>query len=376
MLGGLAASALSAAVSKVDVYVSGQEGYHTYRIPSLIRAANGDLLAFAEGRKNSASDTGDIDLVLKRSHDDGRTWTKQEVLWDDGPNTCGNPCPVLDRTTGTLWLLLSHNPGSAHEQDIRNQRGAGTRTVWVMHSTDHGATWSAPTEITASAKMPGWRWYATGPGVGLQLESGPHAGRLVVPCDHTFQNGEGGREPRSHAIYSDDHGATWRIGGSIGPGMNECQAVELYDGLGTLLMNMRSGRGHAVRAESRSQDGGLTWTEPQDAPPLVEPVCQASLLRWDRAKSGRGRILFSNPAAPKKRVNLTVRLSDDNAVTWPRSLVLQPGPAAYSSLVALSETTAGCLYENGDQRPYERLTFATFTEADFVTAQTGRGADK
>ena len=357
------------AVEKCDVYVSGRDGYHTYRIPAILRAANGDVLAFAEGRKHSGSDTGDIDLVMKRSTDGGRTWSVQQVIWDDGANTCGNPCPVLDRTTGTIWLLLTHNPGPAHEKDIRANNSVGTRTVWVTHSTDHGVTWAKPIDITATTKAADWRWYATGPGIGIQIESGPHVGRLVIPCDHTFPADDGRTVQASHAIFSDDHGATWQRGASIGPDMNECQVVELHDARGTLLMDMRSYRGRSLRAQSRSADGGTTWTEPVDAPALIEPVCQASLLRWPAASSASGRLLFSNPAAPKKRINLAVRLSADDAATWPHALVLHPGPAAYSCLVALDERTAGCLYEAGEKRPYERIVFATFTADDFSAAQ-------
>lgn len=124
-----AIATLAPAVEQTDVFVSGQDGYHTYRIPSVIRAANGTLLAFCEGRKNSGSDTGDIDLMLKRSTDGGRTWGAAEVIWDDAANTCGNPCPVLDETTGTLWLLLTHNLGTDREREIAARTAKGTRTV-------------------------------------------------------------------------------------------------------------------------------------------------------------------------------------------------------------------------------------------------------
>jgi sialidase-1 len=79
-----------------DVFVAGQGGYHIYRIPALIVTSNLTLLAFCEGRKHSRSDTGDIDLLLKRSTDCGKIWSEPQVVWDDGPNTCGNPCPVVD----------------------------------------------------------------------------------------------------------------------------------------------------------------------------------------------------------------------------------------------------------------------------------------
>jgi sialidase-1 len=341
---------------QVDVFTSGQDGYHTYRIPAVIRAQNGALLAFCEGRKSAGGDSGNIDLVLKRSTDGGRTWGPQQVIWDDADNTCGNPCPVLDASTGTLWLLLTHNLGADHEKQIAARTAKGTRTVWLAHSTDHGVTWTKPVEITSTTKDPSWTWYATGPGVGIQIKSGPHASRLVIPCDHNYDDPTLKKHVSgSHAIYSDDHGKTWQLGGTIRPIVNECQVVELADGRGTLLMNMRSNSGRNVRAQATSADGGVTWTAPVDAPPLVEPVCQASILRHES-----GLLLFSNPAA-KTRVNLLVRASADDGKTWRDLAALHAGPSAYSNLVSLSATEAGCLYERGEKRPYEKITFARFS---------------
>jgi sialidase-1 len=349
--------AASSAIEQVDVFTSGQDGYHTYRIPAVIRAADGTLLAFCEGRKSAGGDSGNIDLVLKRSRDGGRTWGAQQVVWDDADNTCGNPCPVLDESTGTLWLLLTHNLGTDHEKQIAARTAKGTRTVWVAKSTDHGATWTKPTEITSTTKDPSWTWYATGPGVGIQIKHGPHAGRLVIPCDHNYDDAELKKHVSgSHAIYSDDHGKTWKLGGTIRPIVNECQVVELADGRGTLLMNMRSNSGRNVRAHATSTDGGITWTAPADAQPLIEPVCQGSIIRHEAAKL----LLFSNPAA-KTRTNLTVRASADDAKSWRDVAVLHEGPSAYSCLVALSATEAGCLYERGEKRAYEKITFARFS---------------
>ena len=121
-------------LTQSDVFISGTEGYHTYRIPAIVITRKGVLLAFCEGRRNSSSDTDDIDLLQKRSIDGGRTWSKQEIIWDNGANTCGNPCPVVDQTTGTVWLLLTHNLGQDEEQKISQRMSGGTRTVWVCKS--------------------------------------------------------------------------------------------------------------------------------------------------------------------------------------------------------------------------------------------------
>lgn len=349
-----ATSLLAAELRQTDVFVSGQDGYHTYRIPSVIVTAKGTVLAFCEGRKGTSSDTGDIDLLVKRSTDGGRTFGEQQVVWDDGPNTCGNPCPVVDRQTGTIWLPLTHNLGIDREPQMIDRVSKGTRTVWLSQSTDDGRTWTKPVEITATTKKPNWTWYATGPGAGIQLRSG----RLVVPCDAIEA---GTKLYYSHLIYSDDHGATWKLGGSAGPWVNECEVVELADG--SLLLNMRNyDRRQQARAVATSRDGGLTWSAVHHDKTLVEPICQASIRRYSLAASqGRNVILFCNPAQTKARTQMTLRASYDEGQTWPVAKVLWFGPAAYSCLAVRPDGAILCLYERGDRHAYERITLAETT---------------
>ena len=289
---------------KSDVFRSGKDGYHTFRIPAVIVTKKGTLLAFCEGRKTGRSDHGNLDLVLKRSTNGGKTWRPLELVYEEGGDeniTIGNPCPVVDQSTGIIWL-----PFCRDNDD-----------VFITHSSDDGRTWTKPVEITATVKKPEWGWYATGPGVGIQLQRGNHKGRLVIPCDHRVGQGRDkwNSQGHSHVIYSDDHGKTWKLGGVTAPGMNECQVVELADG--TLMLNMRSYRGKKRRGISLSQNGGLTWSEPKDDPTLIEPVCQASFLRYsiagsdDSSNKNRHCLLFSNPASESKRDHLTLRLSDD-----------------------------------------------------------------
>jgi len=144
---------------QIDVFTSGEDGYHTYRIPAVLVTPEGTVLAFCEGRKGSRSDTGDIDLLLKRSTDGGRTFSKQQIVWNDGPNTCGNPCSVIDRTTGKIHLLLTHNLGVDTEREIVGRKSEGTRTVWVATSDDDGESWSKPRRSPSRPRTP-----TTGPG--------------------------------------------------------------------------------------------------------------------------------------------------------------------------------------------------------------------
>lgn len=340
-----AAIALAQGPEEVTVFRSGEDGYHTYRIPAVLVTKKGTLLAFCEGRRNSRSDTGDIDLLLKRSSDGGRTWSSTITVADFGPDTIGNPAPVVDRKTGTIWLLLTSNPGSNHEKQILEKTSSGTRTVWVTHSKDDGLTWAKPVEITAAVKKPDWTWYATGPGNGIQLRSG----RMVIACDH---NRGGATERYSHVIYSDDQGATWKLGGSAGPQCNESTIAELRDG--TLQLNMRSYHGKNRRAISHSRDGGMTWSEPVLDETLIEPVCQASLIRF-----GKRYLLFSNPASTK-RENMVVRISRDGGKSWIASKTVHGGPTAYSNLVELRGGLVGLLYEKGVTSPYEMISFGRF----------------
>jgi sialidase-1 len=338
---------LVAGVSLTDVYQAGDAGYHTFRIPALIGARNGTLLAFAEGRRSGGGDAGDIDLVVKRSRDGGRTWSALQVIGDNGPNTFGNPCPVLDRATGTIWLFATHNGGLDREKDIIAGTSAGTRTVWVMKSTDDGETWSTAVDITASVKRPAWTWYATGPGIGIQTR----AGRLVVPANHAEA---AAGVHRSHLVYSDDGGRTWTIGAIADAGTNESQIVELSDG--RLLLNMRNHppKPANFRMVAISADGGRTLTPATPDLQLLEPPAQASLVA---VPNRRRSLVFANPASTA-RERLTVRLSDDDGATWPASRIVHHGPAAYSSLAAFADGSVAVLFERGDRSPYERITFS------------------
>jgi sialidase-1 len=333
----------------VPVFRAGEGGYHTFRIPSALVLPSGRLLAFAEGRRGGASDAGDIDLVVRSSDDRGATWSPPRVVLDDGPNTVGNPCPVVVRETGEVLLPFTRNLGEDTESEILAGTARGTRTVGILRSNDDGLTWSSPRDITLQAKDPDWTWYATGPGVSTQLASG----RLVVPCDHAVQ---GTKAMGSHLLLSDDQGASWRIGGIVAPDTNECQVVETAPN--RLLLNMRNHPRRKPapvgRSVSVSEDAGQTFSPARFDPALPEPGCQAGLIRLP----GRdARLLFTNPASLTRREAMTARLSLDGGATWPRSVLLTAGPAAYSCPAAWPDGSIGCLYETGVKNPYEAIVW-------------------
>lgn len=324
---------------QVDVFQSGTEGYHTYRIPGVVLTNKNTLLALCEGRKTGRSDHGDLDLMLRRSTDGGKTWEPMQRVYEEGGTdkiTIGNPCPVVDRSTGTVWLPFCRN----------NDR------VFMTHSSDDGRTWAKPVEITEDVKKADWDWYATGPGHGIQLSSG----RLLIPCDHRDTSDTKDKSWKasghSHVFYSDDHGKTWQLGGVTERGMNECEVVELADK--SLLLSMRNYFGNSQRAFAVSNDAGLTWSKPQHHEQVYCPTCQSSIHRY--SLEPKNIILYSGPGGPG-RSHMTIRLSYDEGKTWPVAKVLYEGSSAYSDLVVLPDGTIGCLYERDN---YGKITFARF----------------
>ena len=320
------------------VVFEGDDTYPVVRIPSIIETPSGALLAFVEGRE-SINDHGNIDVIMRRSEDNGVTWGPVQVIVDFGVETAGNPAPVVDRNTGRIWLPYCTNTS----EDIYQ------RNVWITYSDDDGATWAQPTDITEQVKPDNWKWYATGPGRGIQLQNG----RLVIPCNHFDEN----RTRRSHVIYSDDHGETWQVGGVTAPGTDESQVAELSDG--SIMMNSRFQGDELYRAISYSTDGGETWSETTFDESLPDPHCQGSLLMTTHG------LVFTNPATQEEfpRDKLTVRISLDEGNTWHHARELDRGPSAYSALAQLSDGRIGVVWESGDLHPYESIRFAAFTSA-------------
>jgi sialidase-1 len=346
-------------------FTSGTEGYNTFRIPAIVRTAGGSLVAFAEGRRDSAGDSGAIDVVSRSSGDGGCTWGALSVVATNGDATVGNPSPVLARN-GDLVLLTTRN-GTVSEAQIMSGTVSDqdTRRVFLQRSRDDGRTWTAATDITADTKKADWRWYATGPGHAIVLRHGPHTGRIVVPANHSSAPPAGsadiGTEAKyygGHDLYSDDNGRSWQIGFSDDRtdgviAANETSVTELPDG--KLYFSSRNqGSAPEHRVDAYSADGGKTLVAPyQVQGDLSGPKVDGSVLQT----ANRDLLLFSGPSDPVARKVMQLRVSSDRGRTWRAGPTVTTGPAAYSDLVRADPATVGLLYETGAAGPNETLTF-------------------
>ncbi|MET8562047.1 sialidase family protein [Streptomyces flaveolus] len=357
-------------------YVSGRGGYAVYRVPAVVRTGHGTVLAFAEGRRDGAGDSGDIDVVLRRSTDGGCTWGPLTVVAAGRGHTRGNPAPVVDPRTGAVVLVTCANDGTVTEARI--MRGEVTpqqgRRVFVQRSRDDGRHFTAPRDITAQVVRPGWRWYATGPGHAVALTRGPHStaggtsGRLLIPANHSAAPPAGsrdtGQEARyygGHALYSDDSGRTWHLGfadeGYDGvTNANETSAAQLPDGRVYFSSRDQKGSAPGNRLDTYSGDGGRTLDRPYAVQPALNavPVVQGSVLQ---PRGPGAPLLFSAPSVPTARRALALWASWDAGRTFRRLLTLSDHRAGYSDLVQLAPDTIGVLYETGVREPYESLEF-------------------
>ncbi|MFI5452958.1 exo-alpha-sialidase [Pedobacter sp. UC225_61] len=366
-----------AQVKYIPVFVSGQEGHKSYRIPAIVTLKNGDLLAFAEGRVHDAGDFGDINIVLKRSTNKGKTWSALQTVVDYDKFQAGNPAPVIDFTDPKYpkgRIFLFYNTGNNHEGEVR--KGNGLREVWYKTSIDGGLNWSEPVNITTQVhkpKMPqinpnynfseDWRSYANTPGHAMQFDSGTYKGRIFVAANHSAgapQNA--GKDYLAHGYYTDDHGATFKVSENISfLGSNEAMAAQLSGD--DMVMNIRNQQGNVrQRIIAISKNGGQTWDKTFFDSNLPDPVCQGSTLSFLDKKGNR--ILFvCNAADVKKRDNLTLRMSKDDGHSWEKSIVIAKSPegykgnsyAAYSDIVQLKKNSIGVLFEKDE---YKTIVFA------------------
>ena len=363
------------AQQKVPVFVSGNEGYKSYRIPAIVSLPNGDLLAFCEGRVNNAGDFGHVNIVMKRSTDKGRSWDSLQVVAENGDLQAGNAAPVVDLTDPAYpggRIFLFYNTGNNQEGEVR--KGNGLREVWYKTSTDKGQTWSEAVNITTQVHRPkqpqisaaynfseDWRSYANTPGHAMQFQNGKYKGRIFVAANHSAGPPQKQfNDYAAHGFYSDDHGKTSHLGATVNtPGSNESMATELSGD--KLMMNSRNQKGDVrARIVSISSDGGATWDTSYVDQTLIDPVNQGSILTIGK-KHGKNIIAFCNAADTKRRDNLTLRISYDDGKTWAKSIVIDKSAdgskgdfTAYSDLVKLGKKKIGVLYERNG---YKEIVF-------------------
>lgn len=375
-------------LEKLTLFEAEAGGYKLYRIPGLVVTRRGTVLAYCEARRSSG-DWGSIDILMRRSIDNGRSWdTARRVADVEGPKR-RNPV-AIERKQGNPDDLTYNNPVAI----VDRQNGAvhfifclEYERCFYMRSDDDGLTFTKPVEITSAFESfrsrYAWRVIATGPAHAIQLRNG----RLVVPVWLSLGLTGNGHGPSvTSVIYSDDHGRTWQGGELIGlesPDLispNETVAVQLTDG--RTMLNMRSLSRANRRAITTSSDGVTGWSIPVFHDQLVEPICMASLIRLSERP---GRLLFANPnnltradgretpGGGRDRRNLTVRLSTDDGRTWPVARTLEAGPSGYSDLAVGRDGTILCFYESNSPRNgasyTAQLALARFN-LDWLTGQT------
>lgn len=384
-------------VSPKGEYVTQPNRYHTFRIPAMVVAADGSILAFAEGRRGDGSDprrdkNAPIDVVMRQSTDNGRTW-QPLVTIDSGfrPNgdlvDFGDPTPVLDAISGTVFLFYGQWPDVGPRHPAYGQSTApedGHHVVWVRSSTDNGKTWSDRRQVvypdtpSETADNLYWRQAEPGPGNGIQLkwqEKSARNGRLLVPAKRAgADTPDGPVTVEPFVYYSDDHGTTWQVGEvTPGPDANESEVVELADG--RVLLDARQNNG-TFRRRHVSTDGGVTWGPDRSSKITLTPV-DGSLARYSAIPAGqdRNRILFS--AARGKdglnRNNIAVWTSYDEGSTFVNPVQFNQGFAAYSVVQRLADGSIGLLVETANSKGdrYGGITLYRFNIAELESGLRG-----
>ncbi|MFJ2396512.1 exo-alpha-sialidase [Streptomyces sp. NPDC087843] len=351
-------------------------GYACFRIPAVVRTPRGTLLAFAEGRVHDCGDAGDIDIVVKRSTDGGRSWGPLQVVNEGAGDTHGNPAPVVDRETGRVVLAETYNTGRT---DGRSCDVPCDRTPHLQYSDDDGLSWSQPRDLSDEILPPNWNsWYATGPVHGIQLTRGQHTGRLVFGVNTETWNGSRVTANNAALITSDDGGDHWRIGakdswpiaddGTFRQKPSELTLTQRADGAVLVSGREQDGTDLGHRTQTVSRDGGDSFTAPFRAlPDLYAPQVQGSVLRMD------DRILLACPGDPDRRRTMMIRSSYDGGRTWDsvdRGTVVTTDWSGYSDLARIDGDTVGLLYEGGAVDARDEIRFARFTEA-WLTPRRG-----
>ena len=324
-------------------------GVSCYRIPAIITAPNGDLVAAIDERVPSCGDlkwSKDINIVIRRSVDNGDSWSEIETIIDYPlGKSASDPSMIVDKVKSAIFLFFNF-------MDLDNEKEV--YYLKVMKSIDNGQTWSFPIDITSQITKPEWHndFKFITSGRGIQTSSG----KLL----HTLVNLENGL----HLFGSDDHGESWYlIDTPIIPG-NESKIVELIDG--TWMINSRI-NGKGIRFVHTSTDGGATWHSKPDSS-LIDPGCNASIIRYTSIKEGadKNRLLFSNAKMKDDRINMTVRISYDEGKSWSEGKTIYNEGSAYSSMSILANGDIGLFFEkdNYQENVFVRLTLEWLTDGN------------
>ena len=349
------------------------EGYNVYRIPGYKVSADGSVLIFAEGRPSGADPgaVGDIDIVLRRSTDNGETWEDLQLLHHDPGFDLSDPRAILDESTGAMHLMYTRWPTRNGQTGVPVGLGSDSANVFHMSSVDNGVTWTAPKNVTNDVKNPLWAAINTGPGLGIQLkyqDADPSRnGRMIVPAHH--------RPAAYHGVslMSDDGGVSWRYGSGSTPNFtDEAEVIELTNG--DLLWDGRQGSG-GKRNRYVSHDGGETWGEAHGGDIEITRV-DSGLVRYSAKRDGDARdmILFSGPLGSSvgdgnSRDNIGVWSSYDEGKTFINPIKIKSGSAAYSVIDKLQDGTIGLVYEIG----HKTLQYVNFDLATLEGAQHTHG---
>ena len=338
----------------VDVFSLGDGGYPYIRIPSVVTTKHGVILAFAEGRQGG--DHSENDIILKRSTDGGKSWGAVQVISEMGGDSLNDPCAAA-LESGRVLLLFQRYPKGYHTGKLGNAvmadpgYGGPTNTQsFLTYSDDDGVTWTPPEDVSRALK-PENVVSVGSPGIGIELQFGPHKGRIVWPLYEVMPEGGGDRFWHNRAGFSDDGGRTWKLGARIAldnveGSANEAQVVELQDG--RLLMNARGSTGKPCRKAAVSNDAGETWEPMREDCALVAPPCMGSIIGCASPEGGNRLVLVSLPNTTNSRSNGAIFVSSDGGETWAAKKVIYPGGFGYSCLTILPDGRVGCLYERDD----------------------------
>ncbi len=345
------ASQIRHSFDPVPIFATGTEGYHCFRIPAIVQTPDGTLLAFAEARRNACDDFGDIRIVMRSSHDDGKSWSALQTVASNGNLVANNPVPVVDAMDprypqGRIFLV--YTTSDLPEDELI--KGHGSAHVWYRVSSDGGATWMPPVDITSEVKLPSWGDYGTGPGHGLQLTDGPRKGRIFIPAFHSeAPSGKDENLGRAQGFFSDDHGQTWRLGATVEwTGASESTAAQAADG--SVVMNSRDdGVTSHARIISISRSNGERWDTTFVAHDLPDLICEGSMVSYT-GPDHKQVLLFSNllKSSADHRQGLAISESTDGGRTWPKHKVIYKWSATYSDLVAMRDGKVGILWERGN----------------------------